>query len=755
MLNLNAIKLRPNQIQILEAYRRGGKMGIFAVPGSGKTFTLSLLAADIIASGDLDQDQEILIVTLVNSAVENFARRIEKLTGSGSLLTNIGYRVRTLHGLAHDIVRECPSLVNLADNFQIIDEHDADDIRDQAALAWLHGNSELIKSLLSEDVNENRFHDLSREHLPTLIKNIARNFIRYAKDLQLTPEELKTKLDSVPAPLYLAEIGWNIYADYQRALAYRGAVDFDDLISMALQILQLDSSLVERLRERWPFILEDEAQDSSRLQEKILNILAGPNGNWVRVGDPNQAIFETFTTANPIYLREFIARSDVIPQELPVSGRSTQSIIDLANSLIDWTMHNHPVSEAQDALAKPFIELTDRDDPQPNPSDALSSITFIARKFTPDEEIAAVARSVAKWLPEHTDQPVAILSPRNKHAFLLVDELKKLKVDFVDSLLASTTSTRATAGTLVHILKYLSDPQSANKLSKAYQVWRRNDRGDDELVTQIEKTRELLKKCTRVEDFIAPVHRDWLDELHNTDIASTQIDLLYQFKTIVQRWQKAIQLPIDQLILTLAQDLFIEPVELAVANKLAVILRQSSDSHPTWRLPELIEELGIIARNERRFMGFSDEDTGFNPGRYQGKVVLATVHKAKGLEWDRVYLMSVNNYDFPSGMPEDQYQSERWFIRDRLNLEAETLAQLDTLVSKDKYNWYEEGIATQQARIDYVRERLRLLYVGITRAKKELIITWNSGKKGDTTISLPLLALMEKYPEWTYDDFPE
>jgi len=350
---------------------------------------------------------------------------------------------------------------------------------------------------------------------------------------------------------------------------------------------------------------------------------------------------------------------------------------------------------------------------------------------------------------------VAILSPRNKHAFLLVDELKKLKVDFVDSLLASTTSTRATAGTLVHILRYLSDPQSANKLSKTYQVWRRNDREDDELVIQIEKTRELLKKCTRVEDFIAPAQRDWLDELRSANVTSTQIDLLYQFKAVVQRWQKALQLPIDQLILTLAQDLFIEPAELAVANKLAVILRQSSDSHPTWRLPELIEELGLVARNERRFMGFSDEDTGFNPGRYQGKVVLATVHKAKGLEWDRVYLMSVNNYDFPSGMPEDQYQSERWFIRDRLNLEAETLAQLDTLVSKDKYNWYEEGIATQQARIDYVRERLRLLYVGITRAKKELIITWNSGKKGDTTISLPLLALMEKYPEWTCHDFPE
>ncbi len=55
--------------------------------------------------------------------------------------------------------------------------------------------------------------------------------------------------------------------------------------------------------------------------------------------------------------------------------------------------------------------------------------------------------------------------------------------------------------------------------------------------------------------------------------------------------------------------------------------------------------------------------------------------------------------------------------------------------------WYEEGRATQQARLDYVRERLRLLYVGITRAKKELILTWNTGRQGDQTPAIPFAAL--------------
>ena len=70
----------------------------------------------------------------------------------------------------------------------------------------------------------------------------------------------------------------------------------DDLIRLALEALQLDGEYLKRLQARWPYILEDEAQDSSRLQEEILRLLAGESGNWVRVGDPNQAIYETFTT---------------------------------------------------------------------------------------------------------------------------------------------------------------------------------------------------------------------------------------------------------------------------------------------------------------------------------------------------------------------------------------------------------------------------------------------------------------------------
>lgn len=119
------------------------------------------------------------------------------------------------------------------------------------------------------------------------------------------------------------------------------------------------------------------------------------------------------------------------------------------------------------------------------------------------------------------------------------------------------------------------------------------------------------------------------------------------------------------------------------------------------------------------------------------------MHKAKGLEWDRVYLTSVNNYTFPSNQPNDSFISEKWFARDNLNLEAEAIAQLDAATQTGEYDWYSEGQATLAARVDYVRERLRLFYVGITRAKEELVITWNTGR-GESTQALPFAALVDK-----------
>ena len=738
---------RPTQAAVLSY--GGGMMGVSAAPGSGKTHVLSALAAQLVADGGLADDQEVLIVTLVNSAVDNFSTRVDGFIKERGLLPRVGYRVRTLHGLAHDIVRERPGLVGLAEDFRIADEQESEQILKSAVLEWISAHPDAASPFIDPGLaaEERRIEWIKSERWPELVRDIANSLIRLAKDMQLTPGDLVAKLDTLHEVAPLLQMGIEIYADYERSLAARAALDYDDLIRLALQALQNDGDYLQRLRHRWPYVLEDEAQDSSRLQERILRLLAGPGGNWVRVGDPNQAIFETFTTADPRHLRAFLREEGVVSLTLPNSGRSTHSIIRLANLLVDWSRTEHPVTGLRDALAPTQIAPAPPGDPQPNPPDDPSGVHLPAGKFSPESELEGVIRSVAKWLPENQDRTVAIIVPTNRRGFVVEKALKARGIEHV-ALLRSTSETRNLAGALGNILAALAQPASAARLATAFRVWRRRDRDDPDARPRVTQLVRSIEQCRNIEEYLWP--RPESEDLSCIELPGA--DPIYEeqlrdFRDLVRRWQRAATLPIDQLLITIGQDLFDQPGELALTHTLAALLRRAATEHPGWRLPELIDELGAIARNERKFIGLSGADSGFNPDAHKGKVAVVTAHKAKGLEWDRVYLTSVNAYDYPSAQAGDSFISEPWYIRDRLNLQAEALAQLQALASETPLPTL--GRPTEAARLDYAAERLRLLYVGITRARRELFLTWNTGQTGKVAPAVPLLALQGAYGSTT------
>ena len=804
---------RPSQQKILDAVLAAGgpiRLGVSAVPGSGKTHILSYLASELVQR--VGDDQEVLIVTLVNAAVDNFRRRVDGFVRAKGLLPGFNYRVCTLHSLAHEIVQQRPSLVGLSQDFDIVDEHTAELILREVVDQWLAVNLDLIQDYLLPEVN---LEPLLRQEIPALVLTIAKNFIKRAKDRRLAPFELEDAYRQQTAFLPLARLGIDIYREYQNRLARTG-VDFDDLIRLAAQALDLDPDFLARLRQRWPYILEDEAQDSSLLQEQILNALTGPRGTWVRVGDPNQAIYETFTTADPEHLRRFLRGAGVVSLPMPESGRSSASIIALANYLIDWTMTEHPRQRARTALGLPHIEPTSVGDPQPNPTDRPDQLHLRPEKYKPAQEIQAITRSVKQWLKQNPTKSVAVLDARNKRGVDIANALRRADVPYME-LLNSTAATRSTAGVLGNVLKYLSRPADPKQLATVFHIWKRNDWDLEDLQVVFVWIEKAIQNCAGVENYLWPrLGNDWLSEIsesanqpdyqsinnltartkaadsvdwHNDETTEQGVSepdneefgeatkqqvsnlpnepdqqsqvtpsqlaipnsplplhfaLLHDFRTLVRRWQEAAGLPIDQLLLLLAQDLFDSPAELALAHKFAVVLRRMAAEYPAYRLPEFVEALAEIARNQRRFLGFDEDQTGFEPP--PGKVTVATMHRAKGLEWDRVYLMGVNNYSFPSGEPQDTYYSEKWFTRDSLNLEAEVLAQLDVLTGLEEN--YVEGVATEQARLDLVRERLRLLFVGLTRARQELVVTWNRGQervsRPDNQPAITLVALQER-----------
>ena len=712
-------------------------MGVSAVPGSGKTTTLSYLAAQLVAEANLKPDQEVLIVTLVNSAVENFAGRVAGFVGELGLLPYLGYRVRTLHGLAHDIVRERPDIAGVSEQFDIIDEAASNEIMNSICQAWVHSHQDWIRTLMKEDLREAAERRVLRQDWPNLIRDIAVALIRTAKDLGLPLQAFRSMLDLQGEQYPLLELGWSVYREYQTALTYRGALDFDDLISRAYDALRLDQEYLKRLQYRWPIILEDEAQDSSRLQEEILRALVGSDGGWVRVGDPNQAIFETFTTASPQYLRRFLDEPDVISCSLPNSGRSTEAILNLANLLSEWVRSSHPVVELRESLSLPAIEPTPEDDPQPNPGADEGSVALVDLPYSPGEELQKVVKSISNYITLNPGATLAVLVPRNYRGFEMVELLKGAGIPYLE-ILQSSRKTRRLAESFADLLRHIAMPADAKNIPPAYSAWRwgpgaeedERDHGDDGL--------QAIISCRTPEALFWP--RGGNDWLETGGLSSQARDQLNHFRLAAQRWQEAGQLPSDQLILTLASDLTREPDELALAYRFAVFARQHASSERRVTLLDIANELTRVAQNERRFFG-SGEQEGFDPDAHPGQVVVSTIHKAKGLEWDRVYLLSVNDYNFPSALEGDSYIAEKWFLKEPINLQAEALEQLRLMINGELEQEYQEGNATRRARQEYAAERLRLLYVAITRARKDLIITWNTGRKGDRGEALPISAL--------------
>ncbi|KPL74283.1 hypothetical protein ADM99_01550 [Leptolinea tardivitalis] len=711
-------------------------MGVSAVPGSGKTFTLSYLAANLIQKNVLQDNQEILIVTLVNSAVGNFSKEISKYTQALGLPRNFGYRVRTLHGLSNDIVRERPELAGLPADFRILDETEANHILLDKIEAWRRGHSDFEQQWIIEGVDPYR---VSKD-LPYLLVSIAGNFISQAKDLGLTPQTINDQMERSDS--LLLKMAASIYSDYQLALHMRGAVDFDDLIRLSLRCLETDPEYLARLQYRWPYILEDEAQDSSRLQEMILRRLSSKSGNWVRVGDPNQAIYETFTTADPKFLINFLNEPDVISKELPNSGRSARRIIALANHLIEWVQKDHPAEELRNALVRPLIQPTDPNDPKPNPADSPNNVVIDTRKADSEEEINRVCNNVKNWLADHKDETAAILVTSNERGGTVADKLRTMGIQPVE-LLRVSRSTRKTADFLSKCLKFFYRPTN-RFLADVFNLYYRFQIKEEELdEARMAMLSQLILRLDPLEMYLSPTPvQDWRSHIQKTASSDEILVILAQFQTRMERWMQATLLPIDQLILTISQDVFTEPADLALAQKVAAVLERASKNNPNWGLSEFSVELDSIAKNQSKISGFSDEDLGFDPEKYKGRVLVTTIHKAKGLEWDRVYLLSANNYDFPSLQSNDRYTSEKWYIRDQINLPAEAVAFLQRFADGDPLAFFSPpGSATLEARRKYCAERLRLLFVGITRAKKELAITWNNGRQGDQIIALPVAEL--------------
>lgn len=744
--------LRPAQEAVL-AYS-GGQMAVSAVPGSGKTYTLALLAARLIGGGQIDVTggQQVLIVTYLNASVETFRARIRQhLQEAGVPLQ--GFDVRTLHSLGLEIVRAAMGSDN-GDGIVVVDEAQASGYLAQAVSGWIDVHPEVWRAFIPEGAGVQM-----RARWREITERTAQVFIRTAKNERFLPAAIERELrlqastvpdaatvedqtrlgDSTPDPnLALLWMLNGIYGRYQAILARQGALDFDDLIAEAVRLMVNQPDLVEVLRQRWPYILEDEAQDSVPLQEVLLGTLAGAEGNWVRVGDPNQAITSTFTAAHPRYFNAFFDRPGVIARPLPNSGRSAPRIMALANHLLQWASSSHPVPEVRQSAFRPQqIEPTPPGDAQPNPEDFANNIRIKVYDQREEGELPAVSQLALRYVRAHPDQTAAILVPTNRVGYAMAEELDGLDAPY-DNLLRGGLREREVASALQGILALLANPLDTRALVLAHEALVELGHpaaGDLVLETEngapaeeLGRIQTLLRSTHQPERLLFPLAAgDVAAALPASVAGEEEIEQLQPFLALLQTAFGLRALPVDDLTLALADELFASPhgdegdgrvheFDLSVAYQIANLMRQWRDLEPGWRLPELALQLGEVAAGRRLLPGSQDE-TGYEPRA--GRISLATQHGAKGLEWDAVFLVGVDGLWIPGSLDAPFLGVHDFLGGDPT---AEASAQLRALKEGDA-GLYPGRSATESAHIEVISERLRLLYVGITRARRYLHIS--------------------------------
>ena len=282
-----------------------GPLMIVAGAGSGKTKVLTTRIAHLMAQG-VDAFH-ILALTFTNKAAKEMKERIEHILGSGEARN---LYIGTFHSVFARILRKEAHRLGYPNSFTIYDTDDA-------------------KSVVKTVINELDLDD--KHYKPNLVYNrisSAKNALvgpdEYRNDYYLQQEDMRANRPAIS----------NIYDAYYKRCFKNGAMDFDDLLYQMYRLLKEHPEALVRYQTKFRYVLIDEYQDTNPAQYEIMKLLAAQHENICVVGDDAQSIysFRGATIQNILQFQKDY--DDVAVIKLEQNYRSTQSILNIANEVI-------------------------------------------------------------------------------------------------------------------------------------------------------------------------------------------------------------------------------------------------------------------------------------------------------------------------------------------------------------------------------------------------------------------------------------
>lgn len=614
-----------------------GEMAIAAVPGAGKTTVLQLLILKLLK--DKIKPENIFVLTYMESAARNFKDRIRQ---NHPKIGDLPY-ISTIHGLALRIIKENSNYakLNLSHDFEICDENQRQKI--------------LREIFYKMQLPDDKYSDFDR----------AISTLKFAK-------HITSNTQNKDLALFL-----HYFNEYNKKLSQNNLIDYDDMLKMAVELLEKNQDILQYYQNLCHYVIEDEAQDSSSIQQKLLSLLSGKYNNLIRCGDINQAITSTFTNADIKGFWDFVNDGNHANKPVLMSGsqRCAKSIYELANNLIDFTKENA-------TLRNTFYNLK----MQPTQNNPKSIEGLDVRLFDDEmKEKIFILNKIRNHLSIDKKLTIAILVRNNYQ----LNDYRNFLAENGLNIITRTDCLEQNAvfKVIFAIFKWIEYPYNNKLLLKVGHVLQ--DTGLSEFNAS---DFEFLANLT--EPFISA----------NPENLSPE---MLQFQMDMDYWLNCSTSDFDTLAVKIGLYYFKTQIDKSNAYLISILIKRLSADYKT--VEKLIEKLEEMSKKPSLsgFKFFADEDeAGESQNQFYGKIQIMTLHKAKGDEFDVVFLPELTQEIMPISSGELKLKSSSNFI--------ENVKALDK-------NYVPK--TAEQLKIEQIQENLRLLYVGITRAKKNLYIS--------------------------------
>ena len=571
----------------------------------------------------------ILLLTFTNKAAREMMDRVADLIGGNTA----GLWGGTFHSVGHRVLRQHAEAIDYPKSFTIMDRGDA-------------------KALMSAAIDDAGIDTKSvRFPKPDLVCDILSMSLNTGLPLGQVMEERYSYFDTLTD-----EIG-RAHAAYSNRKAANGVMDFDDLLIQWLRLLRKNSEVRELFQARFQFILVDEYQDTNQVQCELIDLLGGRRDNIMAVGDDSQSIY-SWRGANFRNVLEFPNRHDGTQVfKIETNYRSTPEILDCANAVIAGNLRQFDkvLSPVRDPGMKPALVCC---------NDANQQAEFIAQRVLElrDEGIALEA--------------MAVLYRSHFHALELQMEFTRRNIPFV-----------LTSGIRFFEQAHVKDVAAYLKL----------------LVNPAEEL--AFKRIVLMLPGVGAksAAKLWIEL---TTHLSKKSDLAKALYDIAGHAPKKAQLGWDQLAETVRQ--LEDEQSKGPGHLIRMVVAAGYEDYLQEKFPnyysriEDIEQVAGFAEqydtteaflSEVALLTNLDTDTGRDRNADQEQIRLSTIHQAKGLEFEAVFVMMLCDGLFPSNRAIESPQGEE--------------------------------------------EERRLFYVAVTRAKTELylcypLLRFMHGSSGET-----------------------